>query len=103
MEFFNKIVKKIQLLLEIPLAVVYILSQKAGSSRNNICIGLSFELIVRRVAASNTPAFFFHTLSRQRIFSGSDRMAFREKNATPAGIFPVFQKFRQHPFEFYPE
>ncbi len=39
--------------------MVYIHRQKAGSSRNNICIGLSFELTVRRVAASNTPAFFF--------------------------------------------
>ena len=30
---------------------IYIHFQKAGSSRNNYCIGLSFELIVRRVAA----------------------------------------------------
>jgi len=42
-------------LLEIPLAVVYILSQKAGSSRNNICIGLSFELTVRRVSPRDYP------------------------------------------------
>ena len=30
---------------------IYIHHQKAGSSRNNYCIGLSFELIVRRVVA----------------------------------------------------
>ena len=39
---------------------IYIHHQKAGSSRNNYCIGLSFELIVRRVCRESIyPAFFF--------------------------------------------
>jgi len=74
----------------------YILLQKAGSSRNNICIGLSFELIVRRVAASNTPAFFFYYFSSRDFLYFPANFAFHSlpvkyfaKNIPPGvEIFP---------------
>jgi hypothetical protein len=47
-------------MLEFFSGTIYIHHQKAGSSRNNYCIGLSFELIVRRVCRESIyPAFFF--------------------------------------------